>query len=329
MNKLASNTAQLFFAAWAALCIAIFLDLHSPFWAAMPVWVVSQAYRQDLVIRGGLRVLGTLFGAAIGYAILVYVKDPILIAIIMALVVGTAAGVTYWIGTIYSYGAMITGMTTAVIVVPALGATGPDMLHYAMDRFWCTLIGVISVTVITYAFTPDRKEQRPPRLEDGRAKHAFSRAVLCFSLSLASTLVLAITGSFVAMGAALAFSIFSSVLGSLQDPRPIMSKLPIGVALGVCGAVLYRTLFYWLEPGLVLHLALAGAFILVGAYMRSHRRTAILAVDFNMCFLLAGEVGYEIHGLEQIIIGGIAMGLAALVTAQIYRILPLHRPQEA
>ena len=60
----------LFVAAFGALNLAIALGLTNPYWAAMPVFVVSQPWREDILIRGALRIAGTLVGAAIGIGVL-------------------------------------------------------------------------------------------------------------------------------------------------------------------------------------------------------------------------------------------------------------------
>src|SRR5690606_40556027 len=53
-----------------AFGIASQLHVQNAYWAAMPVWVVAQAQRGLLLERAIFRVVGTLVGAFIGFAIL-------------------------------------------------------------------------------------------------------------------------------------------------------------------------------------------------------------------------------------------------------------------
>lgn len=328
MLQIMPNALRLFAAAFIALCIAMVLDLHNPFWAAMPVWVVNQAFREDLLIRGILRLAGTVVGAAIGYLSLVYVGDPMWQLVILALVVGLSTSVTYWIGTIYSYGPLIVGITAAVVMVPAFFSGShmnmADIAHFAVDRIWCTLIGVVSVTVVTYLFTPARQDKRQARVEQERLKHAVFRGLGAGAATFAGTLPILLAPSVITLSLALSLAIFSSILGSLQDPRPVMRLMAVGVSLGVVAALCYRGILHWLDPSLLPHMVIAGLFIFCGAVLRSFGTTAIIGLDFNMCFLLAGEVGAEIHPLQSTAMGGIAMALAALAISQAYRLMPRH-----
>ena len=49
-----ARALQLFAAAAISLILAVQLGLQNPFWAAMPVWVVAQPNRQDLLLRAVL-----------------------------------------------------------------------------------------------------------------------------------------------------------------------------------------------------------------------------------------------------------------------------------
>lgn len=57
-------------AAQLALLAASALGLHHTHWAAMSVWLVAQPTRGLLLEKSILRVVGTLVGAAAGFALL-------------------------------------------------------------------------------------------------------------------------------------------------------------------------------------------------------------------------------------------------------------------
>ncbi|NIL96359.1 MAG: hypothetical protein GTO53_03170, partial [Planctomycetales bacterium] len=76
------------------------------------------------------------------------------------MVVAASAFATHWVGTIHAYGATVTGITCAVVILPELVFPSGGM-ELALSRVVCTLLGVIAVTVVTFPFTPPRKGIRP------------------------------------------------------------------------------------------------------------------------------------------------------------------------
>lgn len=311
-----AKAAQLFVAAFGALAMATVLGLQNPFWAAMPVWVVAQAYRQDLVIRGVLRVLGTLVGALIGWIVLTQITGAMPQVALFALGVGFATLTAFLIGTVYSYGAMIVAITLAVVMLPGLDhrlASG-----FVMDRIYCTLIGVVAVTVITFAFTPPRPEAAPLRVNHG-ASAAVKRGARAFVAAVLAGALVTYWGGPAALAAAMAVVVFSAIIGSMPDPTPVLDNLLPGTALGVLAAVVYRGLVIWLGlDGLDL-LWLAAPFIALGAVVRSAPRTAGLGLDFNMVFLLAAEASAHGRDLTTHVIMGVTLFAGGAAVVYSYR----------
>ena len=311
---------QLFIAAFGALALAHALGLRNPFWAAMPVWVVSQPWRQDILIRGGLRLLGTMLGAGVGFAALAAFDDPVALAICLALTAGVSVTVAYWIGTIYSYGALMTSMTCAVVMLPALAAHD-DGLALAVDRTWCTVIGGMAVTLATVAFTPPREEPHRFRFEEHGLAVALRRGGVAAFCAVAGIALVLATESFVAVAAALSICIFSSIIGSMADPRPVLKNLLPGATLGVLAGLVYRLGGDALGFGPEAMLLFAALFILAGAMIRATPRIAPLGLDGNMCFLLSAEVGARGHGPVLHVTSAIALLAGAGVMVLIYRAL--------
>lgn len=158
----ALRALQLFAAAAISLVLAVQLGLQNPFWAAMPVWVVAQPHREDLLLRAVMRIGGTAVGAALGWFALMLLPGEGARIAVLVLAVGLGTAATYWIGTAYSYGVLLAAITVAVVLVPAMDHT-VDAASLAIDRIWCTLIGVIAVTTITFVFTPRRVQPMPAR----------------------------------------------------------------------------------------------------------------------------------------------------------------------
>ena len=53
-----------------AFAAASLLHVHNAYWAAMPVWVLSQPARGILLERALFRIVGTVIGAAVGSLVL-------------------------------------------------------------------------------------------------------------------------------------------------------------------------------------------------------------------------------------------------------------------
>ena len=322
------KAARLFGAAFAALLLAHALGLTNPYWAAMPIWVVIRPYRQDMLIRGALRVLGTVIGAGIGFLIIQYVHLSVLVGAGLVVMAAASVGLAFWIGSIYAYGAMIAGMTCAVIVIPAIGAD-TDASALAIDRFWCTLIGVLAVTLSAILFVPNRQEKVAFRLKTtGWA--VFGRMLATATLLVIAFLVVLFQPGFIGISFAMGLSIFSIVLGSFPDPAPLIRNMPKGALVGVTMGLVYRYIggvSGFDEFQMVLF---AGAFIAVGAVLYAHPQTAPFGLDANMLFLLSAEVGLPGHSLDLLALAGGAAFLAALLATTAFRLvlaIPVFRPR--
>ncbi|WP_327077773.1 FUSC family protein [Paracoccus sp. SMMA_5] len=312
------RAAQLFAAAALALMLAVALGLQSPYWAAMPVWVVAQPHRQDLLLRAVLRLLGTGVGAAVGWAALVWLGYPWAVVTVLLLSLGLGTVLTYWIGGVYSYGVLLAAITVAVVLIPALDHP-VDATALALDRIACTVIGVLAVTAITFLFTP-RRQQPPPPLPPARLRTVPLHALLVMAASGLGCLAMLALGGAPGIAAAMALSIFSLLLGSSRQPQPLLRYLPAGAAIGVVAAVGYRALDQALpDHTLGLTVVLALAFVAAGALLRAHPRTAPFGLDANMCFLLAAEAGTTGHDLRAHAMAGVALVAGAGLLVALFR----------
>jgi uncharacterized membrane protein YccC len=144
--------------AWVAFAIATLVHVQNAYWAAMPVWVVAQASRGVLVERAVFRVMGTLLGAAVGFALLHVPVDPYVQFALLGLWVAVNGGLTHVLRGVHGYGALLAGITAAIVVIPSVLAPGAS-LELATARVECTLIGVLVATVITGLATPKSPAQ--------------------------------------------------------------------------------------------------------------------------------------------------------------------------
>jgi uncharacterized membrane protein YccC len=152
---LARKAVSLAFASWLSFAVAALLHVHNAYWAAMPTWVIVQSTRGLVLERGVLRVLGTLIGAAAGFGIMKLPLPAVAQLALLSLWVALNAGLTHVLRGTHGYGALLAGMTAAVVVVPSvLAPTGSFEL--AAARVECTLIGVVVATVVLALLTPAR-----------------------------------------------------------------------------------------------------------------------------------------------------------------------------
>lgn len=336
-------TLQLFTAASLALGLAKLLGLHNPFWAAMPVWVVQQAFREDLLFRAGLRVLGTLLGAAVSLALLAAQAPDGVLLVALSLGLGLSAAAAWWIGSVMSYGVYMIGVTMMVVVLPELvlqGAIRPDgivgaagglakweSLAMSLDRIGCTLLGVICVTAVTFPFTPKRSEPLPRRNPEQRLRGTWRRALFVGATTFVAAGMVLLVPSHVTLAGAMMLMVYPLILSSAPNPAPILAGLVRGVFVGVSAAVSYRLLVSGLaSDGAVV--ALTAAYVAAGAFLRANPRTAGMGLDANMAFLVAAEVGALGHSLPQTSFAGVALVLAAMAAAFVSRRVLIAREVE-
>lgn len=144
---------RLALAAWLAFALASLLHIENPYWAAMPVWVVAQASRGLLLERAFFRIVGTLIGAGVGFGLMHVPASPYLVLALLGLWIALTAGLTHLLRGMHYYGALMAGMTAAIVVLPSIWT--PDAaLGVATARVECTLIGVLVVTLVNGFLTP-------------------------------------------------------------------------------------------------------------------------------------------------------------------------------
>lgn len=145
---------RLALAAWLAFSIATLLGIPHAYWAAMPIWVVAQAQKGLLFERAFFRVLGTLIGGSFGFGLVHLTGNIHLQLVLLAWFVALASGLTQILRGVHGYGALLSGITAVVVVLPSV-FLHVDATGIAVARLVCTLIGVVVVTLVTGFFTPD------------------------------------------------------------------------------------------------------------------------------------------------------------------------------
>jgi len=151
---LARKALALALAAWLSFAVAAALHVHNAYWAAMPVWVLTQASRGLVVERAMYRIIGTLIGAGVGFALMHVPTSPYLQLLVLSAWLAVNAGLTHVLRGVLGYAALLAGMTAAVVVIPSV-LMPSDSIDIAMARVQCTLIGVVVSTLVLALLTPE------------------------------------------------------------------------------------------------------------------------------------------------------------------------------
>ncbi|HEY1083081.1 MAG TPA: FUSC family protein [Prosthecobacter sp.] len=147
------HALQLTLAAGLAFAVAAAFHVQNAYWAAMPIWVVAQPTRGLLLERAFFRILGTLLGVAVGFLLLHITSQAHWQLAGFAAWIGLCAAGIHLLRGVHAYGALMGGITAAIVILPA--ALDPmHSMDRALARVECTLIGVVAVTLVTGFFTP-------------------------------------------------------------------------------------------------------------------------------------------------------------------------------
>lgn len=124
------------------------------------------------------------------------------------------------------------------------------------------------------------------------------------------------SGLFMLLGLAVMTSLFST----FDNPALMMRSVSFGQGLGVIGFLICRWLAWPLASGRMELILLTMPFILIGAFVLAHRRTAPLGFDYNMVMLLLLQPAYPLQGeFGQSLAAGFAVVSAPIVAWLSYK----------
>lgn len=166
----------------------------------------------------------------------------------------------------------------------------------------------------------------PPR-DTQRAK---SVALLAFVASLTGSAAIILTdNNFSAELTAFSMAIFVLVLGSTPFPQAFAPKVVVGVLFGVAAGALYRLGVQPYADGFFMLVLTIIPFMLLGSLARTYPKTAIFALDANMCFMLASQAGVvgAVPAADAVLVNSFFMALGTIIIVLCYMALP--RPGQA
>ncbi|CAI3954072.1 Uncharacterized membrane protein YccC (YccC) [Commensalibacter communis] len=152
-------TLRTLLASYLALAIALWMQLDSPKWAMMTVWIVAQTSPGETISKSRWRVVGTLVGVSMAILMAAsFPQQPVLFGITIAIWMGCCCWIASLIRNSSSYGVVLAGYTCALIGLST--ASDPDgVFMMAMSRGSYILLGVLCQTFIERIFALNMREK--------------------------------------------------------------------------------------------------------------------------------------------------------------------------
>lgn len=145
------------FAAWLATTIVFALHLDDAWWAAITVWMVMNVpERHAILVKGILRVVGTIFGAVIGYLVAVWAEGQTVLQ--MVVIAGAVAiGCYQRHRAEYAYAWFMSFLVIAMLVAKSLDDPA-GIIEFAWFRVYEIVVGVSIVAALTLCLKPLHQE---------------------------------------------------------------------------------------------------------------------------------------------------------------------------
>ncbi|MBY4639950.1 FUSC family protein [Gluconacetobacter entanii] len=140
------------FAALMALTIAMWMELDSPPWAAMTVWIVAQGSRGESLSKARWRLVGTALGATSAVVIVCsFPQAPWLFFPALSIWIGICCGCATLVRNFRSYALVLSGYTCAIIALAA--SQDPDNIFMiTMSRTTYIVLGISCETLVAVLF---------------------------------------------------------------------------------------------------------------------------------------------------------------------------------
>jgi uncharacterized membrane protein YccC len=160
-----------------ALYVAFALQLESPYWAWLTVWIVAQPSPGMLLSKGLYLVIGTIAGAVFGITLIaLFAQTPELFVLALALLVGGCTVASNVLTNFRAYATVLAAYSAGLIASGAINA--PDQVFFiGMARAACILIGIACSILIASIFAPHRSEAQTVEKLRAVLKDAARRAV--------------------------------------------------------------------------------------------------------------------------------------------------------
>jgi uncharacterized membrane protein YccC len=143
-------------ASMLALYIAFALQLDSPYWAWVTVWIVAQPSAGMQLSKSFYRAVGTIAGAACAVVLLaLFAQTPELFILALALLVGGCTCASNILTNFRAYATVLAAYTAGIVAADAI--SDPTQVWFiALARASAILVGIASAYAVTSIFAPHR-----------------------------------------------------------------------------------------------------------------------------------------------------------------------------
>ncbi len=142
-------------AAILALVAAFALQLESPYWAATTALIVANPVYGQIVSKSFYRVLGTLAGGGVALILTaLFAQTPELFILALATWVGCCLTVATLLRSFQAYGAMLAGLSTAIITLAVIEQHPLRIFDVAMARVSAITVGIAASALVSGLLKP-------------------------------------------------------------------------------------------------------------------------------------------------------------------------------
>ena len=139
-------------ASMLALWIAFELQLDTPYWSWITVWIVAQPTPGMLLSKSLYRAIGTIAGAALAVVLIaLFAQTPELFVLALALLVGGCTMASNTLTNFRAYATVLAGYTAGIVAADAI-AQPTQVWFIALSRGSAILIGIASAVAVTSVF---------------------------------------------------------------------------------------------------------------------------------------------------------------------------------
>ncbi|MBO1324300.1 FUSC family protein [Acetobacter sp. TBRC 12305] len=151
-------------AAILSLLIAMWMELDSPAWAPLTVWVVATASRGETLSKARWRLVGTGIGCCMGVGLIAaFPQETGLFFIGLALWIGLCCGFATFFGGYRRYGFLVASFTSVIVSTGAIHQPD-DVFSVAIARGTYIVLGIVCEAALAAMFLPTVRDQARQRL---------------------------------------------------------------------------------------------------------------------------------------------------------------------
>ncbi len=145
-------------AAMLTLYICFALQIESPYWALLAVWIVAQTAPGMVLSKSVYFFCGTVVGAILGLILIaLFAQAPELFVLALALLVAACTVASNLLTNFRAYGTVLVGYTAGIVAAGSINS--PDQVFFiAVARATSIIIGISCSILVTSIFAPHRSE---------------------------------------------------------------------------------------------------------------------------------------------------------------------------